>query len=296
MTIPTWFAHTDLISVVGDLSPVTRGHKRSSLASFYGWCLMRQAAGEKIEPKFYSDRTGIARSVIYTFLDELTDKGCVRGGDTTEWEAVPLEDIDVSSVWNGVSSARTERVLQQDNTMKLSKKLSKKETKNEKVLSVWKKHSFQKSHLVDHQTIDDKSRMRLLSLQKTFPAVDLAEALDAYLVDMTGWLAERWRAGGSKSAKAWTLRAILNFDSFSDSLQRLAAKTDSSSNPDRTTTVEHSPHPWFLHHTDPALKEARQQLPLNERGLAKAKEWDEAERKQQHSRAWLHYYQEIFND
>lgn len=295
MTIPTWFAHTDLIAVVGDLSPVTRGHKRSSLASFYGWCLMRQEAGEKIEPKFYSDRTGIPRSTIYLFLDELTDKGCVRGGDTTEWEAVSIEDMDLSAVWNGVSAVKTERVRQPDNTMKLSKKLPNKTTKNGEVLSVWKKHAFQKSHLVDHQTIDDKSRQRLLSLQKTFPAVDMAEALDAYMVDMTTWLAERWRAGGAKSTKAWTLRAILNFNSFSDSLQRLAAKTDQSSNPDRTPTVNHD-HPWFLRHTDPALKAARRQLPLNERGLAKAHEWGEAQLKQQHARAWLHYYQEAFNE
>lgn len=294
MTIPTMFTHTDLIAVVGDLSPVTRGHKRAALASFYGWCLMRQAAGQKIEPKFYSDRTGIARSVIYTFLDELADKGCVRGGDTTEWEAVPLEDIDVSSVWNGVSSARTERVLGQDNTKKPSKKGSKKPSKNGEVLSVWKKHSFQKSHLVDHQTLDDKSRVRLLSLQKNFPGLDMAAALDAYMEGMTDWLAQRWREGGSKTNKAWTLRAILNFDSFSDSLHRRAAEADSSSYPDRTTTVEHS-HPWFLRHTDPALKEAREPLPLNDRGQAMAKEWSEAELKQQHARAWLHYYQESFD-
>ena len=266
--IPTTFASTQLIRVIGDLTPRTAGVKRAALASFYGWALARQKAGQKVEPKFYSDQTGIPRSTVYRLLVELEAKGFVSGGDTEPWVAVPVEDMDLSPVGNGVSPVgndvspvETDRVPGGDNTKKVSKSVTKKDTKKEadQIMKIWNSHAIKENYLTKHTRVDTKALEKLKSLGKEWPDVDLAMALDAYLKQSGGWMFKRWK----DNERCWTLRAVLNFPTYSDSLHKFVpsscAKSHSldtlSGDPWKDHGIEHPTYrpPNQLNQMDPML-------------------------------------------
>lgn len=227
-SVPILAPHTDLIRLIGDAPPKTAGMKRGMLACLYSWIWHRQQKGQKIEPKFYSDSTGIPRSSIYELLTILEEKGFVRGGDTEPWQAVRIADMDLSGTWTEicekrqkVSGVRNGRVRSQDNTNTVTKTsnsntntINKTKTENDELLNTWNKHATKETYLTRHNKLSPLALQRIKKHRADRPGVDLSMALDAYLKKSGNWMHKLWR----ENDRAFSLRAVLNFPSFEDAL------------------------------------------------------------------------------